>query len=57
MNRSARTLGLLAARCSQVMEKGFIHQGKKRGKRVRQSRIYYIRGLDHKFYRVTGSRS
>ncbi|CAM9854378.1 unnamed protein product, partial [Sphacelaria rigidula] len=27
----------------QVLEKGFIHQGKKRGKRVRQSRIYYLR--------------
>lgn len=38
----------------QVMETAFIYQGKLKGKRVRQARIYYIRDLDHKFYRITG---
>ncbi|CAM9282263.1 unnamed protein product [Discosporangium mesarthrocarpum] len=39
----------------KVLQKAFIHQGKRKGKRVRQSRIYYIRDMDHRFYKVTGS--
>lgn len=38
----------------QVMERAFIYQGKLKGKRVRPARIYYIRNLDQKFYRITG---
>lgn len=38
----------------QVMETAFIYQGKLRGKRVRPARIYYIRDLDQKVYRITG---
>ncbi|CAM9350061.1 unnamed protein product [Hapterophycus canaliculatus] len=38
----------------EVMERAFIYQGKLKGKRVRPSRIYYIRNLDQKFYRITG---
>lgn len=38
----------------QVMETAFIYQGKLKGKRVRPARIYYIRNLDQKFYRITG---
>lgn len=38
----------------QVMERAFIYQGKLKGKRVRPARIYYIRSLDQKFYRITG---
>ncbi|CAN0200582.1 unnamed protein product [Ectocarpus sp. 6 AP-2014] len=38
----------------EVMETAFIYQGKLRGKRVRPARIYYIRDLDQKLYRITG---
>ncbi|CAM9160115.1 unnamed protein product [Ascophyllum nodosum] len=38
----------------EVLETAFIYQGKLKGKRVRQARIYYIRNLDHKYYRITG---
>lgn len=38
----------------KVMETAFIYQGKLKGKRVRPARIYYIRELDQKYYRITG---
>eukprot|EP00904_Undaria_pinnatifida_P005037 jgi/Undpi1/1663/HiC_scaffold_11.g05053.m1 len=38
----------------EVMETAFIYQGKLKGKRVRPARIYYIRDLDQKYYRITG---